>query len=109
MKSAGTTQDQAITNRGLRHSITLHPEVVAFYDTFVMEDKSGTVVLDYLKACEQVRVVLNNRKRNSSVNIYTENDRLLLKKFLMNIISSRFCIGCTPHFVDAQVAYVLQL
>ena len=33
-------------------------EVTAFYETFVLEDKSSSVVLDDLKASEQVRIVL---------------------------------------------------
>ena len=67
MKCAGTTQAQALSNQGLRQSITTDPEVTAFYETFKMEDNSSCVVLDEIKASEQVRVVLNNRKRSKSV------------------------------------------
>ena len=61
--SMGTSHSEAMANQALRQEITRHPEVVAFFDTFRMEDKTGLVVLDQLKASDQVRVVLNNQKR----------------------------------------------
>ena len=49
-----------------------------------MEDKTGLVVLDRLKASDQVRVVLNNQKR---VCVYSDQ----------NCISSHFCISVILH------------
>ena len=49
----------------LRKMVTDKDEVKAYYDVFVLEDKSGKVTLDHLKAADHVRTVLNNRKRGS--------------------------------------------
>ena len=46
-------------------------EVTAFYEAFDLEDKSSSVVLDDLKASEQVRIVLNNRKRSKLVPFFS--------------------------------------
>lgn len=70
----GTSHSEAIVNQALRQEITAHPEVEAFFDTFIMEDKTGLVVLDRLKASDQVRVVLNNQKR---VCIYSDHNCIL--------------------------------
>ena len=59
----GTSHSEAMANQALQQEITAHPEVAAFFDTFIMEDKSGLVVLHRLKASDQVRVVLNIQKR----------------------------------------------
>ena len=56
-----------MANQALRQRITSDSEVTAFYETFVLEDKFSSVVLDDLKASEQVRIVLNNRKRSKPV------------------------------------------
>ena len=50
--------------KALRQKITSNSEVTAYYETFVLED---TVALDDLKAAEQVRIALNNRKRSKPV------------------------------------------
>ena len=52
--------------KALRQKITSNSEVTAYYETFVLEDKLSSVVLDDLKAYEQVRIVLN-RKRSKPV------------------------------------------
>ena len=44
---------------------------MAFYETFVLEDKSSSVVLDDLKASEQVRIVLKNRKHSKLVPFFS--------------------------------------
>ena len=44
--SMGTSHSEAMANQALRQEITAHPEVAAFFDTFIMEDKTGLVVLD---------------------------------------------------------------
>jgi hypothetical protein len=53
--------------KALRQKITSNSKVTAYYETFVLEDKLSSVVLDDLKASEQVRIVLNNRKRSKPV------------------------------------------
>lgn len=67
IKCDGTTHAQAMAKQALRQKITSDSEVMAFYETFLLEDKSSSVVLDDLKASEQVRIVLNNRKRSKPV------------------------------------------
>ena len=53
--------------KALRQKITSNSEVTAYYEIFVLEDKLYSVVLDDLKVSEQVRIVLNNRKRSKPV------------------------------------------
>ena len=50
--------------KALRQKITSNSKVTAYYETFVLEDKLSSVVLD---ASEQVRIVLNNKKRSKPV------------------------------------------
>ena len=47
----------------LRQAITSEQEVVACYETIVLEDKSSQVVLDETRAAEHVRGCMNNIKR----------------------------------------------
>ena len=58
-----TSPNETMANQALRLEITNHTQVAAFFDTFIMGGKTGLVVLDQLKASNQVRVVLNNQKR----------------------------------------------
>ena len=53
--------------KALRQKITSNSKVTAYYKTFVLEDKLSSVVLDDLEASEQVRIVVNNRKRSKPV------------------------------------------
>ena len=53
--------------KALRQKITSNSEVTAYDETFVLEDKLSSLVLDDLKASEKVRIVLNNRKRSKPV------------------------------------------
>eukprot|EP00731_Ephydatia_muelleri_P006897 Em0003g1145a len=63
VRSEGTTHEQAVTNQALRQTITCQQDVVSCYETFVMEDKGSQVVLDHIRAAEQVRGCVNNLKR----------------------------------------------
>ena len=48
--------------KALRQKITSNSKVTAYYETFLLEDKLSSVVLDDLKASEQqVRIVLNRK------------------------------------------------
>jgi len=64
-KCEGTTQEEATKNQMIRRMISEREEVKAYYEVFVVEDKTGKITLDHLKAADHVRVVLNNRKRGS--------------------------------------------
>lgn len=66
MKCIGTTAEQAVQNRALRDEIVSNPAVSSLFGTFYLEDGSGRVVLDCMKAADHVKYVINDMKRLTS-------------------------------------------
>ena len=63
LRCQGTTKEEALLNQQLRETITNDDSVKSHFSTFYLEDGSGRVVLDVLKAYEHVRHVLNDMRR----------------------------------------------
>ena len=63
MRCQGTTKDEAMLNQKLRETIANDDSVKSQFSTFYLEDGSGKVVLDALKAYDHVRHVLNDMRR----------------------------------------------
>ena len=63
LRCQGTTKEEASLNQKLRESIANDESVKSQFSTFYLEDGSGKVVLDALKAYDHVRHVLNDMRR----------------------------------------------
>ena len=63
LRCQGTTKEEALLNQQLRETIANDDSVKRHFSTFYLEDGSGKVVLDVLKAYEHVRHVLNDMRR----------------------------------------------
>ena len=63
LRCQGTTKEEALLNQQLREMIANDDSVKSHFSTFYLEDGSGKVVLDAMKAYEHVRHVLNDMRR----------------------------------------------
>lgn len=63
LRCQGTTKEEALLNQQLRETIANDDSVKSHFSTFYLEDGSGKVVLDVIKAYEHVRHVLNDMRR----------------------------------------------
>ena len=68
-KCEGTTKDDAIKNSALRDEIGRDPSVEKWLKVFIVKGNAGKVTLDQLKACDHVRHVLNEMRRNRPQNV----------------------------------------
>ena len=72
MKCQGTSKEEALENQRLREAIASDERVSSTFGTFILEDGSGKITLDIMKAYDHVRYVLNDIRRTKG--IQAEND-----------------------------------
>ena len=63
LKCEGTSKEEALENQRLRECIATHDSVKQHFGTFYLEDNSGKITLDTVKAFSHVRNVLNDLRR----------------------------------------------
>ena len=72
-KCIGTSKEEALQNTFLRENIATHPSVKSLFTMLYLEDGSGKVTLDHMKAAEHVRKVLNEMSRNRPFTVKQES------------------------------------
>lgn len=74
LRCQGTTKDEALLNQKLRESIANDDSVKSQFSTFYLEDGSGKVVLDALKAYDHVLNDMHQMPRQSEKENEENND-----------------------------------
>ena len=67
MKCQGMSKEEVLENQRLREAIASDDRVSSTFGTFILEDGSGKINLDIMKAYDHVRYVLNDIRRTKGI------------------------------------------